>query len=381
MSVYADHAAGTPTDPQVVATMLPYLKGSFGNPSSLHSFGRKTAAAVEEARQAIANFLNSTPGEIYFTSSGTESNNLAILGVARANRNLGRKIITSVIEHPSVLNACRALEKDSFNMTYVSTLKSGAVDEAEVLKTIDGKTILVTLHLANSEIGVIQNITRLSAAIKKKNPLVLIHTDACQAAAYLDLDVSKLGVDLLTFNGSKAYGPKGIAVLFVRDGVNIFPIIYGGGQEKSLRSGTENVPGIVGLAKAVEIVDHEADTRKITELRDRLQNELEKIGLIINIKNSPRLPNHLSVTFPGLNNADLVQLFDEKGIAVSAGSACSSKSLSESHVLSAIGLSAEQAQATIRISLGRHSSISDVRKIIAAAAKIKNLRTGGLVTR
>lgn len=372
MSVYADHAAGTPTDPQIIAAMLPYLKESFGNPSSLHAYGRNSAEAIDEARETIAKYLNAQSSEIYFTSSGTESNNIAILGVARANKNQGSKIVTTNIEHPSVLNSCRALEKDDFEVNYVKALPNGLVDLLKLVAAVDDETILVTIHLANSEIGVVQDIASIASVVKKRNPNTLVHVDACQASSYLDLDVKKLGVDLLTFNGSKIYGPKGCAILYVRDGVNIFPIIYGGGQEKSLRSGTENVPGIVGLAKAVEIAKNNRieDSKRVEALRDNLQLELEKIGLKINVKNSPRLPNHLSVTFPGLKNIDLVKKFDEEGIAVSAGSACSSKSLIESHVLTAIGLSSEEASATIRISLGRNTTEKDCQSIITATIKL-----------
>lgn len=367
--VYADYAAATPTDPHVVAAMAPFFTKVFGNPSSAHSPGRSAFEAVELARVKIADFLHCLPEEAYVTSSGTESNNLALLGIARANRQHGNHIITSVIEHPSIINACRALERDGFQVTYLPVTKKGLVDPMALKRAITSKTILVSIHLANSELGVIQDVEKLSRITRGRH--ILFHTDACQAANFLELDVQKLGVDLLTFNGSKIYGPKGVAVLFVREGVTIFPIIYGGGQEKSLRSGTENVPAIIGLAKATELVqaNQNKDVTRVGKLRDQLQGKLTKLpNLTINVATSPRLPNHLSVQIGQKNGRDLVRELDERGIAVSAGSACSSKSLTESYVLTAIGLTSDQANSSIRISLGRPSTkqqtdaIADVLK-------------------
>lgn len=372
-TVYADYAAASPTDDRVIAAMLPYHNQTFANPSSAHSFGSAAAKALGAARAATAKFLNADTEEIYFTSSGTESNNIAILGSARANRNNGRHIITTTIEHPSILNACRTLERDGFAVTYVNVDKSGVIRQSDVVDAVTNKTILVTLHLANSEIGVIQPIAELVKKIKAKNPRTLIHTDGCQATTFLDLNVRQLGIDLLTLNGSKVYGPRGVATLFVRSGVSIFPILYGGGQEKSLRSGTENLPGIVGFAAAVKIAQNQRDrdARQIGKLRDRLQAELEKIdGVIINCHDSRRLPNHLSVTLTKTQSTDLVRDLDRAGIAVSSGSACSSHSLTESHVLLALGLSSELINKTIRITLGRPTSLQDCHKTIRAIQRI-----------
>lgn len=349
--------------------MLPYWQGEFGNPSSLHRFGTRAATAQDEARASVVGFINAKPGEIVFTSSGTESNNLAVLGVAKANRKRGRHIITTEIEHPSIQNCCRALERDGYLMTYLPVNNNGLIKLAEFKKALRPETILATVHLANSEIGVIQDIANLSKLARANN--TYFHTDACQATAYLRLDVRKLGVDLLSFNGSKMYGPKGIAALYVREGVEIFPIFYGGGQQGSLRSGTENLPGIVGLAKACEIAARRrtADSRRVATLRDQLQKSLEAAGCTINVKTAPRLPNHLSVVVP-TDRADVVAALDRFGVAASSGSACSERSLVESHVLTAIGLTSDQAHKTTRISLGRLTTKADCQKVIAAVEKI-----------
>lgn len=369
--IYADFAAATPTDPQVVRAMAPFHTETFGNPSSSHSFGRSSNDAIVESTQQISGFLNSKPEEIYFTSSGTESNNLAIIGVAKASHSRGRHIIATAIEHPSVLNTCRALEKDGWELTYLPVAEDGLVKASDLENALKTETVLVSIHLANSEIGVVQNIAELSKITKSRG--INFHTDVCQAAAYLDLDVEKLGVDLLTFNGSKMYGSKGIAVLYVREGVQIFPILYGGGQQNSLRSGTENVPGIVGLAKACEVTieQRETDSKRIGQLRDDLQAKLEEVpGVKINCTNSPRLPNHLSVTLTNATATNLVEAFDEQGIAVSSGSACSSSSIVDSHVLRSLGLPSEQIHKTVRISLGRQTTVAEIKKLTDTAKMV-----------
>ncbi len=369
--VYADYAAATPTDPAVTRTMIPYLEGFFGNPSSLHQFGRAASEVIERAKTDLAQFLNCESKEIYFTSGGTESNNLAILGLARANQTKGKHLITTEIEHPSILNACRSLEKDGYEVTYLPVDKNGLVNPEDLEKAIKKDTTLVSINLANSEIGIIQRIAELTKIARKHQ--VFFHTDACQATSFLKLDVNELGVDLLTLNSSKAYGPKGIGLLYVRNGTSIFPIFFGGGQQQSLRSGTENVAGIVGLAAAISVIAKRraTDTKNISQLRDLLEGLLAKNTKIkINVSRGNRLPNHLSVTLVDKTNIDLVKLLDEQGIAVSAGSACSSRSLSDSHVLKAIGLSSSEIQTTIRISLGRDTTKSDCQKIVSATTKL-----------
>ncbi len=367
--VYADYAASTPTDSRVIGRLAEVNEALVGNPSSLHGFGAAAEMSLNQSRTEIAQFLQCRPDEVYFTASGTESNNLALIGVARANRQKGNHIITSAIEHPSVLNAAQALERDGFDVTYLPVNRAGRISVEDFADAVTPETILASIHLANSEIGVIQAIKNFANIARVHG--IYFHTDACQAAAWLELNTETLGVDLLTFNGGKLYGPRGVAALFVRSSVQIFPIVYGGGQEKSLRSGTENVPGIAGLAKACEISlrSRSADFKKIGQLRDQLRTSLEVLGCQINAKTAPRLPNHLSVIVP-TTETNLVKALDQQGIAVSSGSACSAKSLTDSHVLAAIGLTSEQINKTIRISLGRPTSKNDIERIILALKEI-----------
>jgi len=367
--IYADYAAATPTDSRVVEAMKLSQIAEFGNPSSVHSFGHAAFTAVDEATQTIAKFLNTTTGEVTYCSCGTESNNLAILGVAKANKDRGRHIITTTIEHPSIINACRALEKDGWKVTYLPVTSGGLVAPDSLKKVLKQDTVLVSIHLANSEIGVVQNVSVLSKIAKEHG--AYFHSDACQAGSYLNLDVEKLGVDLLTFNGSKMYGPKGIAVLYVREGVQIFPILYGGGQQNSLRSGTENVPGIVGLAVActVATTQRQLDYQKVESLRNQLQNDLTDINCQVNAITSPRLPNHLSVIVP-TTETNPVSALDRLGVATSAGSACSSRSISQSQVLQAIGLDSDQSNRVLRITLGRQTTTADVAAVALAVKKL-----------
>ncbi|MEK7171004.1 MAG: cysteine desulfurase family protein [Patescibacteria group bacterium] len=367
--IYADYASATPIDKDVVDVISNVLQTNFGNPSSVHQFGRDAAQVLDDSRESIANFIKAKPDEIIFTASGTESNNLAILGVARANRGRGNHIVTSVIEHPSILNSCRALEKDGFSITYLPVDQLGLIRPEALKKALTNQTILVSTHLANSELGVIQDIARLSKITK--NSGAYFHVDACQALAYVPVSVDELGVDLLTFNGSKLYGPRGVAVLYVREGIQIFPIVYGGGQQYSLHSGTENLPGIVGLGLACQVATNRRhqDSKRIGQLRDTLQIQLSKLpGVKINCADSPRLPNHLSVTLGHAQATNLVGAFDRHGIAISSGSACSAKSLVDSQVLSSIGLTSEQIHQTVRISLGRLNQKADILAIAKVAA-------------
>lgn len=361
-TIYLDNAASTPTDPTVIKAVTNAM-AVFANPSSIHQCGVEASLKLEDARVAIREFVGAEQAdEIVFTSTGTESNNLAILGVARANKNKGKHIITTVIEHPSILNACKSLEKDGWEVTYLPIGPDGLVKVDEVKKAIKSSTVLISIHLANSEIGVIQDIANLSSIARING--IYFHTDACQAMPYIKIDLKKWGVDLLTFNGSKMYGPKGVAVLVVKKGVNIHPIIFGGGQQHSLRSGTENLPGIVGLAKACQIAEdrRSIDCEKLSKLRDDLQSELNKIGCKINVSTSPRLPNHLSIQIES-SETNLVKALDASGVEVSAGSACSATSLSESHVLTSIGLDSDKVNRTVRISLGRQNTVEEMVSI------------------
>jgi cysteine desulfurase len=370
-AVYADYAAITPIDDRVILAMNEASR-QYGNPSSRHSYGRTSRKLLDKSRQTVAQFLSCSDAEVTFTASGTESNNLAVLGIARANKARGNHIVTSSIEHPSVINACRALERDGFKVTYLPVNSNGVVDPAKLQEALTDETILVSIHLANSEIGVVQDIPALSEIIRTHSS-ARFHTDACQAAAYTDLNVQKLGVDSLTFNGTKLYGPRGIAALYVKEGTDIFPLVYGGGQEKSLRSGTENIPAIVGLSAALEIVveNRDSEGRRIEKLRDTLEDQLSRqSGISINANQGRRLPNYLSITLVNCRESDVVRAMDERGVAVSSGSACSSKSLTDSHVLKAIGLTNEQMNRTLRITLGRGTVESDIEKIVLTVAEI-----------
>lgn len=363
---YFDYAAATPTDPLVVREMQLFWSEQFGNPSSGHQFGHTARAAVAKAQKTVAGFIGAQTEEIYFTSSGTESNNLAILGVAKANRGRGNHIITTKIEHFSILNACRALEKDGFVVTYLPVDQNGLLALSDLQNAITPQTILVTTHYGNSEIGICQPIKEIGATTRPAN--ILFHVDACQAAAYRPIDVNDWQADLLSFNGSKMSGPKGVAVLSVKDGTPIFPIFYGGGQQKSLRSGTENVPGIVGLAQACVIAQNRfGKIEKIKTLREQLQIGLEALGVTVNAVHPNRLPNHLSVTFPNFTAANLVEAFDQLGVAVASGSACSSSTLVDSHVLGGIGLTSDQINRTVRITLGYPTTAAECEQLVVAA--------------
>jgi len=369
-TVYADYAAATPIDKNI-SNIVHECEETFGNPSSIHSFGRIAADRLNKSRQVAAEFLNSSASEIFFTGSGSESNNLAIIGLAKANKEKGNHIITSAIEHPSVLNTCRSLEKEGFEVTYLPVDSSGLVNSKDFESAIRPETIFASIHIANSELGVIQPITALAKIAKNNN--IILHSDACQATSYLDLNVENLGVDLLTVNSSKCYGPRGVALLYVRSGIKIFPIIFGGGQEQSLRSGTENLPAIVGFAAALELAKKNRidEYNRIEQLRNQLQKSLETInGITINSKLADRSPNHLSVTIGNTNETNLVSALDKLGVAVSSGSACSSSTATDSHVLSAIGLTSTEINNTIRISLGRESSTKQIEYIFSVIKKL-----------
>ncbi|MCX6809859.1 MAG: cysteine desulfurase family protein [Candidatus Berkelbacteria bacterium] len=385
--VYLDYASTTPTDPKVVQAMLPYFSDVFANPSALYRPALKAKAAIDKSRQIIADFLGAKPSEIIFTSGGTESDNLAILGIARFIKK--GHIVTSQIEHPAVLNSCKQLKKEGFEVTYLKPDHDGFISPQDVKKALKKNTILVSIMYANNEIGTIQPVKEISNIIrdfklskfksqnsnksqfpKSKNlgfsaldlmlekSYPLFHSDSCQAAEYLDMNVSRLGVDLLTFNGSKIYGPKGIGVLYIKEGTKIELIIYGGGQENQMRSGTENVPLIVGIAEAVKLIK-KSKTEKAH--RDYLIRELLKIkdvSLNGSIKN--RLDNNVNVSIKGVEGESAVLYLDREGIFVSTGSACSSKSLEPSHVIQAIGAGREAAHSSLRITLGRKTTKTEI---------------------
>jgi len=375
--LYLDYAATTPVRKEVLKEMLPYFEKSFGNPSSAHSKGMEGLKAIEEARKRVAKILNCDPKEIIFTSGGTESVNLAIKGFAFANKDKGNVIITQKTEHSAVLNTCKWLESQGFKVIYLDVDEFGLVDLEKLEKAITNQTILVSIMYANNEIGTIQPIEEIAKICKTRG--VAFHTDACQAAGYLDLDVQKLGVDMLTLNGSKIYGPKGVGLLFVKSGIALTPLIHGGGQELGFRSGTENVPGIVGLAKALELCCEEKDkeVKRLIKLRDyfvgKVLAEIPEVKL--NGHPTKRLPNNINLSFAGIEGEALLTLLNEKGIFVSTGSACSSKSLEESHVLKAIGLPILYSHGSIRISMGRYTKKADLDYVLSVLKEsVKKLR-------
>ncbi len=371
--VYLDYAAATYLDPRVKAAMEPYWETEHGNPSSLHRLGRSGKAALDKARRTVARILNCKSDEIIFTSGGTESLNLAIFGVSRFE-GMGRgHLIASKIEHPAVLYSMAQLEKDGFEVTYLDVDEYGLVNPKDVKKALRSDTLLVAVMYANNEIGTVEPIEEIGKVIKEcrreprgKTPFFLV--DACQAAGALDLDIQKLGADLLAINSSKIYGPKGVGCLYINRGVELKPLIYGGGQEGNLRSGTENVPLIVGLAKALEIAEgeREKEDARLMELRDGLiKGILHEIpGAVLNGHPTKRLPSNVNISVPGVDGEAAVIYLDEKGISCSTGSACSSVKLEPSHVILALGRPQEYARNSIRFSLGRKTTKEDIEYVI-----------------
>jgi len=371
--IYLDHAATTPVDSEVVKAMQPYFLEKYGNPSSIYSLGREAKQALEVAREKAAKILNCQPEQIIFTGSGTESDNQAIIGAALANQARGRHIITSLIEHHAVLHACEFLESQGFEVTYLPVSKEGLVDLTELKNAIRPETILVSLIWANNEIGTVQPISEIAKIIKEKNSETFFHTDACQAAGFFDLDVQELGVDLLTLNGSKIYGPKGTGLLYVKKGLPIASIIHGGAQEGSKRAGTENVPGIIGLVKALELVqaDREQENKRLIGLRDKLIEGLLNIPkVILNGHPTKRLPNNVNVTIADVEGEAMLLHLDQQGICVSTGSACTSGSLEPSHVILALGQSFDLAHGSLRFSLGKANTQEDIDYVLEVFPEI-----------
>ena len=375
--IYLDHAATTPLDPQVLKAMLPYLKEKYGNPSSLYQKGIESKEAVNGARKKVAKVLGGHEEEIIFCGSGTESDNLALRGTARAYKKKGNHIITTQIEHHAVLNTAHALEKKGYEVTYLKVDKEGLVNPADLEKAIKKETILVSIMYANNEIGTIEPIAEIGKITQEKG--IIFHTDACQAAGALPLDVHRLKVDLFTLNGSKIYGPKGTGVLYIRQGVKIDPIITGGSQERNLRAGTENVAGIVGLAKALEIAEtkRKIESRRLINLRDYLiKGILAKIPrVILNGSQDKRLPNNINVSILDVEGESLILYLDKYGIQTSTGSACTSVNLEPSHVLLALGLPYEYAHGSLRLTLGKNTAKKDLDYVLKVLPQIvKKLR-------
>jgi len=365
--VYLDHAATTPVHPKVLEAMMPYFSVRFGNPSNLHDIGREAKDAVDEARAKTASLIGAKPEEIYFTSSGAESNNFALKGIAQANSQKGRHIIVSQIEHFSILHPAKTLEKSGFTVTYLPTDKEGLVNPDDVAKAITKDTILVSIMHANNEIGTIQPIEEIARITKEKG--ILFHSDAVATTGWIPVSVNTLGVDALSLSGHQFYGPKGASALYVRKGVRIKPQIEGGIQEDGRRAGTENVTGIVGLGRAAELAAAEIEQRMayLTPLRDRLQKGLvENIDhVVINGHPKRRLPHNLNLSMWYVEGESMLLFLNMEGISVSSGSACTSRSLKSSHVLSCIGTDAAVANGTLLMSLGMDNTAEDIDYVIA----------------
>ncbi len=395
--IYLDHSATTPVSSKVLKAMEPYFSDIFGNPSSIHSAGQKAVAGVDAARSQAARFLNCHDDEVVFTSGATESNNLALRGTVRAALKGGVKkphVIVSAVEHDAVLEPAAALKEEGVEVTILSVDKTGRVDVEEVAKAIKDNTVLVSIMYVNSEVGIAQPIREIGKAIKKVNDgrmsawqkegaakkipkprPVLFHTDAVQAANYFDCDVTKLHVDLLSLTGHKIYGPKGVGLLYIKSGSAISPIVLGGHHERNYRSGTLNVPGIVGLGKSLSLItpeSREKDNKKIAALRDMLVDGLVKKipDVILNTDRDNSSPSHAHFTIVGAEGESMLISLDFEGIAVSTGSACASKSLKGSHVLEAMGIEEEYSNYALRFTLGKDNTKEDIKKVLAVLPPI-----------
>lgn len=372
MKIYLDNNATTRLDDDAFNAMIPFFKEEYGNAFSLHLFGKETGKAVAESRKVIADLLGVLPEEIIFTGSGTEGDNLAIRGVARAYKNRGKHIIVSSIEHPGVRNTCKDLEKEGYEITALNVDKNGVVDVEQLKNAIKDETILISVMHANNETGVVQPIEEIGKIAKEHK--ILFHVDAVQSMGKLNIDPKGMGIDLLVFTAHKFYGPKGVGALYVRNGVRLGKVITGGGQEKKLRPGTTNTPLIVGMAKALEkaYAEREEENKRVGVLRDYFEEQLlAKIPeIVVNGKNVQRLPGTSSITFKYVEGESILLSLSMKGIAVSSGSACSSDELQASHVLLAMGIPEEFAHGTIRFSLGKYNTKEEIDYTIDAVVEV-----------
>ncbi|NLJ74609.1 MAG: cysteine desulfurase NifS [Firmicutes bacterium] len=363
--IYMDHAATTPVRPEVLEAMMPYFSVEFGNASSIYSWGRRAHHGLDQARDTIAGLIGARPEEIVFTASGSEAANMALKGAAWGLRSKGNHIITTAVEHHAVLDSALWLEKNGFEVTFLPVDSEGRVSPEQVRDAIRPDTILVSVMHANNEVGTIQPIAEIGSVVKESG--ALFHTDAVQTMGVLDIDLSRLDIDLLSFSAHKFYGPKGVGALFVRKGVRLDPLVHGGAQERRRRAGTENVAGIVGMAKALElaVAEREVEVPRITKLRDQLIRGLREIPHTrVNGSLSERLPNNVSVCFEFIEGESLLLNLDMRGIAASSGSACTSGSLEPSHVLLAMGLSHEIAHGSLRLTLGRENTENDIEYVL-----------------
>ncbi|WP_034145992.1 cysteine desulfurase NifS [Desulfosporosinus sp. BICA1-9] len=373
MRVYLDHSATTPVDPEVAALMMTYYTEKYGNPSSVHGFGREAKQALEQARSQVAELIGATPKEVTFTSGGTEADNLAILGTAEALRKKGKHIITSCIEHHAVLETCEYLEKNGFDLTVIPVNEEGILSVDEVKKAIRPDTILISVMHANNEVGSIQPIAEIGRLTKEHG--ITFHVDAVQSLGKIPINVDEMNVDLMTVSSHKIYGPKGVGALYIRKGVRVVPMAHGGGQEKRRRAGTENTPGIIGFGKACELAGQRMadDTKHQTKLRDKLMNGISERIEYVKV-NGPlgekRLPNNVNVSIRYVEGESLLLSLDMLGIAASSGSACTSGSLDPSHVLLAMGLVHEIAHGSLRFTLGRQNTEAEIDYLLEQLPKI-----------
>ena len=377
--VYLDNAATTYVNNEILTEMLPYFSGTYGNASSIHSFGREAVAVIDTARERIASAINCEPKEVYFTSGGTEANNWAIIGLAEANKFKGNHIITSAIEHHSVLDACKELEKRGFRVTYLPVDEYGLIRFDKLLDAIDKDTILISIVAANNEVGTIQHLQAIAQTAKEKG--IIFHTDAVQAFGNFAIDVKKIGIDAMTLSAHKIYGPKGAGCLYVKRSVPIKNLIKGGNQEYGKRAGTVNVPAVAGFGKAVQIAtrDMSVNVQKLRAMREyfikRLKEEIDDVQ--INGHPNQKVNGILSVSFNYIEGESILLMLDMQGIAVSTGSACTSGSLQSSHVLKAMNIPDEIAQGTIRFSFGRGTSKEDIdytiEKLKEVVSKLRNM--------
>ncbi len=370
--IYMDHSATSPVDPEVFEAMKPYFQEEFGNASTLYKLGRDGKRAMENARAQVASIIGAEPKDVIFTSGGTESDNIAIKGIAYKLKNKGRHIITSNIEHPAVHETCNYLEKNGFEVTYVPVGTDGLLKASDVEDAIRDDTILITVMHANNEIGTIQPIAEIGKIAHEKG--VLFHTDAVQSVGKIPVDVNALNVDLLSISSHKLYGPKGIGALYIKKGVRLEPIIHGGGHERGLRPGTENVPAIVGFGKACQLAEEnlEEESARLIRLRDKLVDAVleQNEEAYLNGDKEKRLPGNANFRFTGIEGESLILHLDSKGIAASTGSACSSTKLEPSQVLMAIGLEEVEAHGSLRISLGRENTEEDIDHAITSIKEV-----------
>ena len=364
--IYFDYAATTPVDTRVVNKMLPYFNKEFGNPSSIYDLGKSSKYAINYARKEIADAINCYPEEIYFTSCGSESDNLAIKGIAKANRVKGNHIITSKIEHPAVINTCKSLEKEGFEVTYLDVDKNGFVNINELEKAIKNNTILISIMYANNEIGTVQDVDKIGEIARKRN--IIFHTDSVQAVGNIRIDVRKSNIDSLSMSAHKLYGPQGVGALYVRSGVNFNRQQDGGHQEKEKRSGTENVPGIVGMGYAISLANNEIEshTEKIKYLRDLYIKSIinEVPNIYINGSLDKRLPGNANISYLGIKGAKMVELLNERGICASSGSACSAGLIKPSNVILATTKNSNIASSALRTTFGKYNTIDDINYLV-----------------